>query len=420
MRIRRVTTALIALLIGALTIGLGATPASADSAPGVDVGDVTMARSTTGVTNFVFPVTLENASNNTVTVYYYTSDGTARSAHDYTAEQGALSFAPGTVSKTVTVPVAADPLHTGNLYFYLNVSSAVNAVVNHGSGTGTIIDPTLSPYLDVGDASAVEGSGASAVATFTATLSAATAYPVTFRYSTQNGTASAGIDYTATSGTYTLGAGQVTASLSVPVLATTVASASKYFYLDLSSPMNATLGVSQGLGTILNSNHTAYITVDDTSVTASTTTAGTMNFAVRLLSPATFPVTLDYATNDGSATALAGDYTTTDGTLTFAPGTTSQTVSVPISTQLSTAPTKYFVLSLENASAGRDLRTLHGLRLHRWAERRLPPADGRGRRRGATDIGNGCPHLHRDAGSGRHVDGHRPLRHQRRHGDRPR
>ncbi len=173
----------------------------------------------------------------------------------------------------------------------------------------------------------------SAVATFTATLSAATAYPVTFRYSTQNGTASAGIDYTATSGTYTLGAGQVTASLSVPVLATTVASASKYFYLDLSSPMNATLGVSQGLGTILNSNHTAYITVDDTSVTASTTTAGTMNFAVRLLSPATFPVTLDYATNDGSATALAGDYTTTDGTLTFVPGTTSQTVSVPISTR---------------------------------------------------------------------------------------
>ena len=137
----------------------------------------------------MFPVTLEYASNNTVTVYYYTSDGTARSPHDYTSEQGAVTFAPGTVSKTVTVPVPANPLHTGNLYFYLNVSSAVNAVVNHGSGTGTVIDPTLSPYLNLGDANAVEGSGTAAVATFTATLSAASANPVTFRYATQNGSA---------------------------------------------------------------------------------------------------------------------------------------------------------------------------------------------------------------------------------------
>ncbi len=355
MRIRRLTTVLIALLIGALTIGLGATPASADSSPGVDVGDVTMARSTTGVTNFVFPVTLEYASNNTVTVEYSTSDGSAHSPHDYTGTEGSLSFAPGTVAKTVTVAVQGNPLHTGNLYFYLNLSAPLNATVNHGSGTGTIIDPTLAPYLNVGDATAVEGAGTAATATFTATLSTASANPVTFRYSTSDGSARAGFDYTATSGTVTMAPGQVTASLTVPILATSVYSASKYFYMNTSTATNATLGTDQGVGTILNSNHTAWVTVDDTAATASTTSTGTVNFPVRLLSPSTFPVTVDYSTSDGSATSAAGNYAPVAGTVTFAPGTTLQTVPVTIGSELSTASTKYFDLNLANPSAGASL-----------------------------------------------------------------
>jgi hypothetical protein len=351
-RIRRIVTIVVALLMGLLAIGLGATPASADSTPGIDVGDVTMARTTAGATNFVFPVTLEYASNNSVTVNYSTSDGSARSTRDYTPMVGTLTFAPGAVSKTVTVPVAGYPLHTGNLYFYLSLSSPVNAAVNHGSGVGTIIDPTLLPYVNLGNANAVEGSGASAVATFTATLSAASANPVTFHYGTSDGSARAGFDYTAKSGVVTLAPGQVTASIPVPVLATSVASASRYFYVSLGTVVNATLGNGQGVGTILNSNHTAYVTVDDTATTASTSVTGTINFTVRLTSAATFPVTVDYGTSDGSATAAANDYVPAFGTLTFAPGITVQTVPVSIGTQLSAAATKYLILSLGTASTG--------------------------------------------------------------------
>lgn len=352
MRIRRVTTIVITLLMGLLAIGLGATPASADSTPGIDVGDVTMARTTTGVTNFAFPVTLEYASNNPVTVNYATSDGSARLTRDYTPTVGSLTFAPGTVAKTVTVPVAGNQLHTGNLYFNLNLSGAVNATVNHGSGTGTIIDPTLLPYLNLGNANAVEGAGTSAVATFTATLSAASANPVTFRYSTSDGSARAGIDYTASSGVMTMAPGQVTATITVPVIATSVSAAYKYFYVTLANVVNATVQNNQGVATILNSNHTAYLTVDDTAVTASTTTAGTLNMTIRLTSPATFPVSVDYGTSDGSATAAANDYTPAFGTVTFAPGTTVQTVPVTIGTQLAAAATKYFAFSLGTPSAG--------------------------------------------------------------------
>lgn len=95
MRIRRVVIVLAALLMGMLAIGVSSAPAGADSSPGIDVGDVTMARSTSAVVNFVFPVTLEYASNNTVTVNYYTSNGSAVANTNYTPEVGTLTFAPG-------------------------------------------------------------------------------------------------------------------------------------------------------------------------------------------------------------------------------------------------------------------------------------------------------------------------------------
>jgi hypothetical protein len=351
-RIRRVITICVALLFSVLTIGLGAAPASADSSPAIDVGDVTMARTTSGITNFVFPVTLEYASNNTVTVNYFTSDSSARANVDYTPEVGSLSFGPGVVSKTVTVPVIGSTLHKGNLAFNLQLSGSTNATVNHGTGTGTIIDPTLNPYVNLGNTNVTEGAGNAAVATFTATLSTASANPVTFRYTTSDGTARAGIDYTAKSGFVTMAPGQVTASITVPVLAMSVAAPYRYFFVNLGNPVNVTLGNTQGVATILNSNHTAFFTVDDTAVTASTSTTGTLNFAVRLASPATFPVTVDYGTSDGSATAAANDYVPAFGTLTFAPGTTVQTVPVTVGTQLASAVTKFMALSISGASTG--------------------------------------------------------------------
>jgi Calx-beta domain len=354
MRIRRLAIVLAVVVSTLVSIGVGALPAGADSAPSVDVGDVTMARSTTAVTNFVFPVTLEYASNNTVTVNYITQNGTARSTKDYTAEQGTVTFAPGTLSKTVTVPVQASTLHTGQLYFFLSISAPTNAVVNRSSGTGTILDPTLNPYLNIGDTTVTEGTGSAATATFTTKVSTASANPITFKYATANGSAVAGIDYTAEHGTVTVAAGQVSAQIAVPVTKSSQYSASKNFYVTLSAATNATLGTNQGIGTILYANHAAWVTVDDATVTASTTATTTMNFAVRLTSAATFPVTVDYGTADGSATA-ANQYVSAFGSLTFAPGVTSMTVPVTVNSALSGAATTSFVLNLGSASPGSNI-----------------------------------------------------------------
>ena len=95
------------------------------------------------------------------------------------------------------------------------------------------------------------GGPASTLATFTLTLSAASAQPVTVTVATANGTALAGKDYVAQSGTVTFAPGQTQATFSVTVLADPLAAADLVFYVDLSNPINGVLATNpMGQGTI--------------------------------------------------------------------------------------------------------------------------------------------------------------------------
>ncbi|MBR7833454.1 glycoside hydrolase family 3 C-terminal domain-containing protein [Actinospica durhamensis] len=73
-----------------------------------------------------------------------------------------------------------------------------------------------------------------------------------------------------------------------------------------------------------------------------------IDLPVQLNMASTTPVTVDYATSDGSA--IAGtDYTTAAGTLTFAPGQTSQTIHLTALADPLNGPTKTFSVTLANA-----------------------------------------------------------------------
>ncbi|MDB5293110.1 MAG: hypothetical protein JWL69_4351 [Phycisphaerales bacterium] len=70
-------------------------------------------------------------------------------------------------------------------------------------------------------------------------------------------------------------------------------------------------------------------------------------FVVTLNQPLTTSATVNYSTSDG--TAIAGtDYTATSGTLSFAPGVTTQTVSVPVLLDAGASGTRTFTLTLSN------------------------------------------------------------------------
>jgi hypothetical protein len=91
-----------------------------------------------------------------------------------------------------------------------------------------------------------------AQATFTVTLSAPTTKAVTVKYATGNGTATAGVNYTATSGTITFAPMQTTVTVPVNVAGLPAGGAANTsFTLNLTSPSgNATLGQAAATGTI--------------------------------------------------------------------------------------------------------------------------------------------------------------------------
>ena len=71
---------------------------------------------------------------------YATSDGTATAGTDYEAVSGALRFAPGETSKTVSVPVLNDAHDEGSETLTLTLSSPFGAQIADGTATGTIVN----------------------------------------------------------------------------------------------------------------------------------------------------------------------------------------------------------------------------------------------------------------------------------------
>ena len=88
---------------------------------------------------------------------------------------------------------------------------------------------------------------------FSVTLSATAIDPVTISYATADGTAKAGSDYVAKSGTLTFPTGTSAATITVTVIGDTIKEKNETFYVKLSNPSpNAYLGDTQATGTILN------------------------------------------------------------------------------------------------------------------------------------------------------------------------
>ena len=115
------------------------------------------------------------------------------------------------------------------------------------SPSATVIGP---PALAVADAEAREGTDDTIA--FEVTLSRAAAHTVTVDYATADGTASAGEDYTATSGTLTFAAGETAKTVAVPVLDDAKDEGEETFTLTVSSPSGAVIADGSATGTIEN------------------------------------------------------------------------------------------------------------------------------------------------------------------------
>ena len=281
------------------------------------INDLLIAEGDSGTSNATFTVTLLNPpSGQTVSVDYATTDGTATAPADYLATSGTLVFAAGQTSQNVKVAIIGDRINEFSETFFVNLSNPTGARIVNARGTGLIYGVDPYPQLHISSPNVIEGNVGVTNATFNVSLSSPSGKLVSADYYIFGGTATPGVDYLPVSGSLVFQPGQTSIPINVAILGDRAVEPNETFSLALNHIENALSPfVSDGLCTILDDDG---FTVDDVTVAEGNTGTSTAILTVRIASPSTNTVAVNYATADGTAHAPS-DYAAASGTLTFAP-----------------------------------------------------------------------------------------------------
>ena len=315
------------------------TAAQPASLPKLSVADSLGKEGNSGTSTMSFVVTLSQASSKPVTVSYTTTNGLA-GGEDFTPAVGTLTFAAGETSKTINVSILGDTMVELNENFVLSLSSPVNATIADGNAIGTIenddVDssPATLPKVSIADLAVSEKNpGDHSHFMFQVTLDKASSETVTVNYQTSDGTAVAGEDYDAASGTITFAPGVTSQTIHFHIHTDTADESDETLTVTLSGPSGVTVARGTATGTILNDDApqsiVSKLSVSDASVQEGDSGTKQMVFNVNLSAPAQGVVTVDYHTEDFTA-AAGTDYQALEGVLTFLAGETSKQVQVAI------------------------------------------------------------------------------------------
>jgi hypothetical protein len=188
-------------------------------------------------------------------------------------------------------------------------------------------------------------------ATITVTRSGSTDGEATVAFAASDGTAIAGGDYTAISGTLTFEAGVSIKNFSIPIIDDAEVEGDETVMLTLSDPQNGTLGTSNKAILIIVDDNTpapAQPTIQFSSDTYQVQEdTGSVPITVTLSTTATQNITVDYTTKPDTA-SVGDDYTAISGTLTFEAGGSTQTIVISIKSDTETETDETFFVTLSN------------------------------------------------------------------------
>jgi chitinase len=108
--------------------------------PHITVTDARAKEGSTGLTALTFVVSLTRTGLYDIPVHWTTANGTAKAPGDYQAASGDLTFAPGELSKTITVQVRGDRVKERNETFSVRLSRTTHAEFDDDVAVGTIVN----------------------------------------------------------------------------------------------------------------------------------------------------------------------------------------------------------------------------------------------------------------------------------------
>ncbi|HEX9045527.1 MAG TPA: Calx-beta domain-containing protein, partial [Verrucomicrobiae bacterium] len=298
------------------------------------------------------------ATNGGVHVDFATQAGTAQPGVNYTPVSGTLTFAAGEMVKAILLPLLYDSRVTGDQYLTLQLSApGAGGSLAYPSNTVVVVQDADAGISFTNSASTVLKNAGFAVIPVVCTNTAvepviidSNTVPMSVQYATVDGTARAGIDYSATSGKIAFTNGIGTNYIYVPIFNNSQVLGDHAFSVILSNPTapaqlvapstqtvtivdnNSGLSFSSPVYSVLKTGVAATITVVRTDFT---NTTSYVNFAT------------------ANGTALAGlDYFPTNGTLVFTNGVTSQSFNVTVIGNTAVQPDKTVLLQLSSPTNG--------------------------------------------------------------------
>ncbi|MDQ3812480.1 MAG: aggregation factor core protein MAFp3, isoform C, partial [Armatimonadota bacterium] len=348
----------LALLAFCLSVGLGSTPAHADGT--LEFWGPTFSGEERYGSATIY-VQRTGGSTGAVDVIYTTSNGTAIGGQDYTVVTGTLSWAAGDIgSKSFTVPITNDSTQENTETVNLTLSSPTGGAVlgTYKTSVLNIIDNDQPAVLEFWFPT-FTGEERYGTATIYVQRTGGSGGAVSVQYATSNGTATAGSDYTATSGTLSWADGDTgSKSFTIPITNDTTQEPTETINVALSNPTNRAVLGTQGTAVVnITDNDEAAILEFWTPTFTGEERYGTATIYVQRTGGSGGAVSVQYATSNGTATA-GSDYTTTTGTLSWGDGDTgSKSFTVPITDDALAEAMETVNLTLSNPSAGAVLGT---------------------------------------------------------------
>jgi len=284
--------------------------------PVISISDTTVSEG--GLAEFTISIS-ENPTQNVI-VEFETVDDTAIAEEDYLPRTGRVTFRPDEpLSAIRRITTLNDGVVENSESFGLRLFDTQNGNVLDNTATATLIDiDTVVPEISINDVSVDEG----LVATLTVTLSEPTTETVLVDFASNDISATAGQDYTATSGSLEFLPGEQSQNITLSTLQDVDSDGDETLAVTLSNPDNATLLDASGVVTIIDDEApTPVVDIDSVSITEGG--SGTLTVSLSTVSANT--VSVDFATADGTALANS-DYVPAGGTLVFAPGELSRTL----------------------------------------------------------------------------------------------
>ena len=333
----------------------------------ISVSDPTVTEGTGGTTTMTFTISsAKNAICDGLKIPYKIVDGTAQAAEpDYTNNNPNpyVIIPAGSNSATVDIDITTDSNIEPDETLALQIdAAALPGITGDLEGIGTIIDDDF-PTVNVDDATSSEGTGGTSYLAFHVTLDCSSSpnppadcgeKTSTVQYSTSNGTAQAGTDYTSTSGTLTFLPGVTSQTVYVPITTDGTPELDEDLSLNLSALVNLESGDLTGHGIILNDDAwivnigNATITPEGNPSTPGADPSVLVTFSLNAPAPPA-GICADWTTADGTAVS-ATDYFTDDGTVCFGPGQSSKTIEVQAKSDEVHEDTESFNVNLDGVS----------------------------------------------------------------------